>query len=83
MVEKSPVRFPYLIVSIKLCLGDWNNSLKSMNMKVDKDNGKSIVIGNGRYLKFRQFSSNEFWRIIGCLVSDTTFGLGGSILWDK
>ena len=38
--------------------------------------------GNVRYLKVRQFSSNEFWRNIGCLVSAPTLGIGGSRLWD-
>ena len=39
--------------------------------------------GNVRYLKVRQFSSNEFWKNIGCLVSAPTFGLGGSRMWEK
>ena len=30
-----------------------------------------------------QFSSNAFWKSIGCLVSDPTFGIGGSSLCDK
>ena len=27
--------------------------------------------------KFVRFSGNEFWKNIGCLISTTTFGLGG------
>ena len=38
---------------------------------------------NGRYQNFWQFSSNGFWKNIGCLVSAPTFGLGGSGLWEK
>ena len=32
---------------------------------------------NVRYRKVRRFSGNEFWKNIGRLVSDPTFGLGG------
>ena len=66
---------------IKLWPGDWMTRLKRMNKKVVKDNGKALNKGNVRYLKVRRFSSNEFWNNIGCLVSDPTFGLGGSRLW--
>ena len=54
-----------------------------MNHKVDEENGKALNKGNVRYQMFCLFSSNEFWKNIGCLVSDPTFGLGGSMLWEK
>ena len=54
-----------------------------MNQKVDEDNGKELGKGNGRYQFFCRFSSNEFWKNIGCLVSAPTFGIGGSMLWEK
>ena len=38
---------------------------------------------NLRYREFHQFFSNKFWKNIGCLISDHTFGLGGSRLWKK
>ena len=38
---------------------------------------------NGRYQKVRPVSSNEFLTSIGRLVSDPTFGLGGSRMWYK
>ena len=38
---------------------------------------------NGLYQNVRWFSSNEFWKNIGCLVSAPTFGLGGSRMWEK
>ena len=37
----------------------------------------------GRAQKFRRFSSNEFWKNIGCLISAPTFGIGGYRMWDK
>ena len=46
-------------------------------MKVDEDNGKSVGMVNRRARNIRRFSSNEFWKIIGCLISAPTFGLGG------
>ena len=72
---------PYLKMLIKLWRGDWIDQLKRMNRKVDEENGKKRVKGNVRYRKVRRFSSCEFWKNIGCLVSAPTFGLGGSRLW--
>ena len=57
--------------------GDCNNQLEMMTMKVDEDNGKSEGMVNGWDRKVWQFSSNEFWKNIGCLVSAPNFGLGG------
>ena len=57
--------------------------MKRMNRKVDKENRKLFNKGNVWYLKVCRFSSNEFWKNIGCLVSAPTFGLGGSRLWEK
>ena len=50
---------------------------------MDEENNKSLNKGNVQYQKVRRFSSNEFWKNIGCLVSAPTFGLGGSRLWEK
>ena len=36
-----------------------------------------------RTRKVQQFSINEFWKNISCLISAPNFGLGGSKLWDK
>ena len=47
---------------------------------VFKDNDGGVEDAKG---KLRRFSSNEFRKNIGCLVSDPTFGLGGSRLWEK
>ena len=73
----------YLNFLIKLWPGDWIYQLKRMNRKVDEENGKQRVKGNVRYRKVRRFSSCEFWKNIGCLVSAPIFGLGGSRLWEK
>ena len=68
---------------IKLWPGDCNTQLKSTNQKLDKENGIELVKGDGLYRKVHQFSSNEFWKNIGCIISALTFGLGGSRLCDK
>ena len=52
-------------------------------MKANEENGKSLVMVNGRYQKVRRFSSNEFWENIGCLVSATNFDIVGSRMWEK
>ena len=48
---------------------------------MDENNGKAAGMRNGGYQKFLHFSSNGFWKNIGCLVSAPTFGLGGLRLW--
>ena len=63
--------------------GDWKNRLEIMNTKVDEDNGKATGTVNGRYRNIRRFSSNQFWKNIGCIISAPSFGLGGLIMWDK
>ena len=65
---------------IKLWPGEWIDQLMRMNQKVGEENRKQLNKVNVRYRKFRRFSSNEFWKNIGCLVSVHTFGLGGSRL---
>ena len=50
---------------------------------MDEDKSKSVGMVNERTRKFWQFSSNEFWKNIGCLVSAHTFVTGGSRMWDK
>ena len=63
--------------------GDFMTRLKVINQNLDEENGKASNKGNVRYRKVHQFSSNKFWKNIGCLVSAPTFGLGGSRLWEK
>ena len=66
---------------MKLCPGGWKNNFERMNMKVDEDNEKSVVMVNGLSRKSWQLSSNTFWNNTGCLVSAPTFLVGGSRLW--
>ena len=50
--------FPYLLMLINMWTGDWKNQLNRTNQKVDADNGKALVIGNGWCRKICRFSSN-------------------------
>ena len=43
--------YPYLLILMKVWIGGWNNQSKSMNMKVDEDNGKYLGVMNGLYRK--------------------------------
>ena len=61
---------------INIWPGYWKTQFKSMNQRVDEENGKAIVIGNVQYQNVCLISINEFWKNIGCLVSAPTFGLG-------
>ena len=61
---------PYFKMLINLWTGDWISQLKRMNQKVDEENGKVLNKGNLRYRKVCNFSSNEFWKNIVCLVSE-------------
>ena len=52
-------------------------------MKVNEDNSKALGMVNGQYKNNWRFSSNDFLNNIGYLVSDPTFDLWGSRLWEK
>ena len=51
-VVREEICGPYLKMLIKLWPGDWIDQLKSMNQKVDEDNGMQRVKGNVRFRKF-------------------------------
>ena len=48
-----------------------------MNIKVNEDNCKSVRMVNARYQNVCHFSSNEFWKNIGCLVLASNIGFAG------
>ena len=83
LLDKNSSEFPYLLMFIKTQPGNWKTHLKRMNQRVDEYNEKALGKGNVKYRKVRWFSSNKFWKNIGCLVSAPNFGLRGSRLWEK
>ena len=76
-------RVALFLMIMKLQPGDWQDQLYRMNKKVYEDNGIGGTQQNGRFRKLRRFSRYKLWENIGCLLSETTSGLGGSILWEK
>ena len=42
-----------------------------------------LLRSNVRLIKASNFSGNKFWKNIGCMISDTTFGFEGKMLWDN
>ena len=60
MVRGLLSEYPHLLMLMKLWTGDLNNQLERINVKVDKDNGKSVGMVNGWDRKVWRFSRNEF-----------------------
>ena len=54
-----------------------------MNIRVDEENGIAVGAVKGRAHKFQRVLSNGFWKNIGCLILDSTFGIGRLRLWGK
>ena len=65
---------------INLFTGYWETQLKMMNLRVDEENGKSLLMLNGGYRNVCRFSSNKFWKNIGCIDSYPTFGRGAEAM---
>ena len=71
----------YLSILMKLWPSYWESQLKRINIKVGVENGRSM--GRIRILKVQQFSSNEYCKNIGYIISAPTFGIRGSVLCKK
>ena len=76
-------KYHYLSMLTNPWPGDCKNHFKRMNMRVYEENGKTAGMVNIKYQKICRFSRNEFCKNIGFLVSATTFGMGGSRIWEK
>ena len=61
---------------MKLWSWGWNNQLERVNLRLGEDNEGAMGMGKGGISKVQLFSSNEFWKNIGCLISDPTFSVG-------
>ena len=46
MVREGFSEYTYLLILMKLWPGAWNNQLEMMNMKIDKENEKDVLIVN-------------------------------------
>ena len=74
---------PSLLMLMTLCPGDWDEQIDHINKKLDEENGRGWNQENRKFRKIWQFSRNIFWKNIRCLLSEPTFGLWGSRLWEK
>ena len=70
-------------MSIKLWPGYWKNQLESMNITVDEENGKYVVMVKVQSQEVWRFLRYESWKNIGYHVSVPAFGLGGLRLWEE
>ena len=75
--------YPYLLMLMNICPGDWYNQLERINMRLHEENGRAVEMVKGRDQKVWKCSGNKFWKNICCIISYPTFGLGGSRLWEK
>ena len=80
-VEDHVKELPYLLIFMKLWPEDWEDQIEQMNKKVDEENGRGWTQENRQFWKLWRFSRNELWNNIGYILSATTFGLVGLILW--
>ena len=69
--------FPYFLILMKLWTEYCEEKLYRTNKKVHEDNGRGGIQYNGQFWKLWRFSRNKFWKNIGCLLSESTFGLRG------
>ena len=61
---------------IKIWPKYWQYQLERVNMKADEDIGRAVGMVIGSSCKVCRLLSNKFWKNVGCLVADPTFGLG-------
>ena len=47
VVRELFIKYPSLLMLMKLSTGDWKNKFEMMNMKVHEENGKAVGMVNG------------------------------------
>ena len=62
MVREGLSEYPYLLILMKLWPGGWKNQSERMNMKVDEDYGKPVVMVNVQAQKVWHFQAMNFGR---------------------
>ena len=74
-------RSPYMKHLIKLWPGDWEKQMEKMNEAVCMKNRVTLNGGGKRQVK--KCTRQEFWKCIGCILSDVTYGKKGRKLWSE
>ena len=77
MVNEGLSEYTYSLILLKIWTRYWENNSKRTNIKADEENRKYVGIVKVWDWKCWQFSSNQFWENIGCLILDHIFGFGG------
>ena len=73
--------FPYLKHLIKLWPGDWEKQMEIMNEAVTMKN--RVIFNGGGKRQVKNFTRQEFWKFIGCILSAVTYGKKGRNLWSE
>ena len=71
--------YTYLKHPIQLWPGDWVNQIAKIDEAVDINNCYTTNGGSKRL--FRPFERKEFWKCIGCILLEVTYGKKGHKLW--
>ena len=72
---------PYLKHLIKLWPGNWEKQMEKMNEAVCMKNRVTLNRRGKRRVKI--FTSQEFWKCIGCILLAVTYGKKGRNLWSE
>ena len=78
---KKEERYNWLTRLIKLWPGNWVKQMVKMNQAVGKKNRLDILVGRKRPIRY--FPRNKFWKFIGRILSEVTFGVKGNQLCGK
>ena len=73
--------YPCLKHLVQLWPGNWVNQMGKMNEAVGMEN-RVTMNGGGKRL-VRPFKSQEFWKYIGCIISEDIYGKKGHTLWSE
>ena len=77
VVREGSSEFPYILMLIKICPGNWISQLKSTNHKVDEDNGKHRIKVMCGIEKFVGFPEINFGRTLVVSFQLLPLVLGG------
>ena len=73
--------FPYLKHLIQFCPGDWVKQMAKINEAVGMKN--YVTINGGKKRLVSPFKIQEFWKFIGCVLSEVTYGKKEHNLWSE
>ena len=81
MTREGLDRYPYLNHIIQLWPGDWVEHMAKINEAVGMKNCLKMYGGGKRIV--RPLRRQEFWKCIGCIISEITYGRKGYKIWSE